>query len=207
MIFRSLFIFILLIPFLVTHLRAKDTIYIVKEAWHTGIIIKTSSISSTIFPDIKSYDRFPYIDIGWGDEKYFQAEGAPIGLAARAILFPTSAVIQVFGLKWPVDEFYERSEQIVIDSATFQALCHFIADSFKRNDEGNIMASSAKEPTHAYYKARRKYHLFRTCNTWVALALKEAGFNVRSFLVLTSGQLFRQLKGLQDHTSAEVSGS
>jgi len=196
MISRYLFINIMLISSLVSNLCAKDTIYIVQEAWHTGIILKTNSVPPAIFPEIKSYDHVSYIDISWGDEKFYQAEGTPVGLAARAILFPTSAVIQLFGLKWPVEAFYPRSEPIILDSLEFNALCRFISDSFQRDNEGKIIPSSVYGPTDIYFKAQRKYHLFRTCNTWVALALKEAGLDVRSFLVLTAGQLFRQLQRL-----------
>lgn len=196
MISRYLCIHILLVSSLVSDLCAKDTIYIVQEGWHTGIILKTSSVSPPIFPEIKRYDHVSYIDIGWGDEKFYQAEGTPVGLAARAILFPTSAVVQLFALKWPVEEFYPRSEQIVLDSLEFHALCRFISDSFQRDHEGNIIPSTVYGPTDVYFKAHRKYHLFRTCNTWVALALKEAGLDVRSFLVLTAGQMFRQLERL-----------
>lgn len=196
MILRYLFIHILLIPLLFTNLSAKDTIYVVKEGWHTGIILKTSAVPPGIFPEIKNYDHVSHIDIGWGDEKFYQAESTPVGLAARAILFPTSAVIQVFELKWPVEEFYAHREQILLDSLEFHALCHFISDSFQRDKEGKIIPSAVYDPTDVYFKAQRKYHLFRTCNTWVALALKEAGLDVRSFLVLTSGQLFRQLEHL-----------
>lgn len=191
---------ILLFTIFRVSLYSQDTIYIAQEAWHTGLIIKKASISSDIFPEISNYKRSSYIDIGWGDEKFYQHPRNHVGLAARAILFPTSSVIRMIGFHKPVEEFYKNSKrvQIVLDSAEFNALCRFVSESFIRNENGNIMASSVYGPNNIFFIAKRKYHLFRTCNTWIALALKEAGLDIRSAFILNARQLFRQLRRLDN---------
>ncbi|MCU0344879.1 MAG: DUF2459 domain-containing protein, partial [Ignavibacterium sp.] len=43
-----------------------------------------------------------------------------------------------------------------------------------------------------YYKANGSYHLFNTCNTWLAKGLKEAGIDTEDNILLTE-QLFNEL--------------
>jgi uncharacterized protein (TIGR02117 family) len=176
---------------------ASDTIYIVQEAWHTGIILKTQSVSPGIFPEIKRYEHKKYIDISWGDERYYQNPGANILLALRAVIIPTQAVIRYIGFSLPLQKFYKRSTimQITLERAEFDSLCFFIAKSFQRTDNGQIIASHYGN-RKLFFLAKRKYHLFRTCNTWVALALKKSGLPVNSYMALTASQLFRRLEKL-----------
>ncbi len=179
--------------------QASDTIYIVQEAWHTGIVIKTASVSEKIWPEIKNYTHYKYVDISWGDEKYYQTPGIQILLAARAILFPTNSVLRTMGFNKSLQKLYARPNimQLVLDRVEMRRLCRFVNLSFRRNEKAQIIQSTVGNTGH-FFLAKRKYHLFRTCNTWVLLALKKAGMNVNSFMGLTAGQLFRRLEKLEN---------
>lgn len=172
-------------------------ILIVQQAWHTGIIIAVEDIPESIWPEKERYSQHKKIDVSWGDEKFYQANGRPIGLAIRAILWPTQSVIRVFPFNNPVQSAYgedARIKSLFLSENEFHALCHFISESFIRNKNGNIRLSTVNTNNRYYFLAKRKYHLFRTCNTWVALALKKSGLNTRSCCILNANQLFRQLK-------------
>jgi uncharacterized protein (TIGR02117 family) len=183
----------------VCHTSANDTVYVVQEAWHTGIVLKTSEVSPEICPGIGKYKQYTYIDISWGDELYYQDIDPGIGLALRAVLFPTTAVIKYTGIHSSVKHYYKHSNlmQIVLDSTQFNALCSYISNSFQRDSLNSIIPSTAYGKAAHFYLAKRKYHLFRTCNTWVMAAFKNAGLKVNTFFVLTAGQLFRRLKKLR----------
>jgi uncharacterized protein (TIGR02117 family) len=197
--FRAFIFHFIFFFFKLPVLLPNDTIYIVQTAWHTGILLKTASVSSEIFPEIKNYSQTTYIDVGWGDEKFYQAEGIPVGLAARAVLIPTSSVVRIVGYRHSIDELYSdgRKEAIIMDSEEFSALCSFISGNLKRDTEGRIISSRVKGTSKIFFESTKKYHLFRTCNTWVALALKESGLEISSCCIITARQLFRRIKKLR----------
>ncbi len=193
---RRRFLSIGFLLFICTIIHASDTIYIVQEAWHTGIVLKTRDVSREIWPEIKNYQEKKYIDVSWGDERYYQKPGINILLAARAVFFPTTAVIRLLGFDSAIEHFYfdYRSIRVIMDSTQFNALCHSIAYSLRRNDQHNVIPSMVYGKSEKFFIAKRKYHVFRTCNTWVLLLLKHAGLSVNPFMAITSGQLFRRLK-------------
>ncbi|MGM0378050.1 MAG: DUF2459 domain-containing protein [Bacteroidota bacterium] len=173
------------------------SVFVVQQAWHTGIIVKTEDINEDIWPEISRYTSEKYVDISWGDEKFYQAEGRPVWLAARAVLFPTQSVLRVFSFDLPLKSSYGQEARIIeiqVNDEQFKALTRFISESYKRDGAGNPQPSTIYGESRHYFLATRKYHLFRTCNTWVALAFKKAGFDIRSCCVLNANQLFRQLE-------------
>ncbi|MFW6222415.1 MAG: DUF2459 domain-containing protein [Bacteroidota bacterium] len=198
--FKTAFVALAVSTFLCCkNISASDTVYVAQHAWHTGIVLKTSEISPEMCPGIAKYKKYSYIDISWGDEFYYQHIDPGIGLALRAVLFPTTAVIKYTGIRSSVKHYYKHSNlmQIVLDSGQFNSLCMYISKSFQRDSLNRIILSTAYGKAEHFYLAKRKYHLFRTCNTWVIKAFEKAGLKINSFFVLTSGQLFRRLKKLE----------
>lgn len=174
-------------------------VYVVQEAWHTGIVLNVDDVSADLFPEITNYQNHQFIDVSWGDERYYQYPNPGIFMAARAVLWPTSAVIRLAG--------YSREPQIVFAQSTileitmneerFNHLCSFISESFIRDKHGKIIPSTVYRNSRTFFLAKRKYSVFRTCNTWVALAFKESGFDTGTFFLITAGQLFRRLKKME----------
>jgi len=176
--------------------ETKYEIFVVQEDWHTGIILHTNDVDSSIWPEIVRYRDKKFVDVGWGDEKFYQVPGYPFFTAARAVLLPTQSTLRVFPYSTAIlSAYFEDSRilKIITGRKELDQLCSFIAESYKRDEHGNPQLSELYENNDHYFLAKRNYHLFRTCNTWVALGFKESGFDVRSFFVLYGKQLFRQL--------------
>lgn len=177
----------------------KFEVYVVQEGWHTGIIFKTNDVDSTIWPEIVHYRNKKFVDVGWGDEKFYQVPGYPFFTAARAVLLPTQSVLRVFPYSTPIlSAYFEDSRILKIDvnRQELDNISRFIAESYQRNENGEAQLSQLYENNNHYFLSTRNYHLFRTCNTWVALGFKESGFDVRSFFVLYGKQLFKQLRDI-----------
>jgi len=173
------------------------SVFVVQRAWHTGIIFKTSGIEASNWPELPAYRHKKYVDVSWGDEKFYQAEGRPFLLAARAVLWPTQSVLRVFPFDLSPRSSYGENARIIeipVSNDQLNKLAGFIADSYQRSKSGSPQPSTAYGESRHFFLATRKYHLFRTCNTWVALGFKEAGFDIRSCCVLNANQLFRQLE-------------
>ena len=174
-------------------------VWVVQEFWHTGIVFNIDDIDAENWPYIKNYQDRNYIDVGWGDEKFYQAHGNPVLLAARAILWPTQSVMQIFSFNTPLQSAYgseSRILEIPLTNEQFKALTRYVSDSYILDESGYPITSTEYGETEHYFLSTRKYHLFRTCNTWVARAFRHSGLDARVFFVLNANQLFRQLSGL-----------
>jgi uncharacterized protein (TIGR02117 family) len=171
-------------------------VYVIQDFWHTGIVFNVEDVNPQIWPEIERYQRFNFIDTGWGDEKFYQADGNPVLLGARAMLWPTRSVLQVFAFSTRLRSAYgpdSRILRIPVTARQLDELTRFVAETYIRDDDGNIMPSTVYGESRYYFRAAGKYHLFRTCNTWVAKGFRQSGFDVGTFMVLNANALYREL--------------
>lgn len=184
---------------------AGDTVYIVQRDWHANILVKKERLDGLLWRSIPEIDDARFVKVSWGDQHFYQSYSSSVWLAARAVLWPTQAVIRIMDYSKPFPPVYTDSGMIAIamQAGDYDRLCNFISSSFARDKQNNVIPSSGFDYSIGFYRARRKYHLFRTCNTWVALALKKAGLDICPFGVLSVDQLFRRLKNWSGAVSPE----
>ena len=170
-------------------------VHIIQAGWHTGIVIKTIDLPPGLLKDFPEVIKHKYIDFSWGDEKYYQIPDPNFYIAARSVLWPTQSVINVSAFSRDIESNYRKPEIYIIqmNKQKFVALCRFLAESFKRDTSGNFIESTFYRHPSGFYLSKRKYFAFRTCNTWVALVLKDAGYDINPFLLSTAKQLNRRL--------------
>jgi uncharacterized protein (TIGR02117 family) len=171
--------------------------FVLQAGWHTGIVLRPTDISAGDWPEVVNYLRHTYVDIGWGDERFYQAEGNPPSLAARAALIPTASVIHIVPFSIHPLNLYSGETFLKRIEATpeqFSALCRIISDSFQRDTTGYPIESRINESSRNFFKAKGKYHIFNTCNTWVVRCLKEAGFEVNPTGVIRQQHLIKALE-------------
>jgi uncharacterized protein (TIGR02117 family) len=202
---RTLWVIVFLM-FITNISRAEKhyTIYVAQGEWHTGIILKLDEIPDGILPDMDATLPYNYIDIGWGERDYYMATGGTLSLALNAMLHPTPSVMLLMLYQKHPQYIYGTGSKIIrleLNERQFLNLCGFIANSFVRDDMGKPLSAGEA----GFYLSKRKYHLFRTCNTWVAMALKHAGFKIRVFPIITEWHLFAQLNKLPDHLYLTIS--
>jgi hypothetical protein len=65
-------------------------VFVVQQRWHTGIVFHTRDVDPDIWPEIERYTDRNFVDVGWGDERFYQATGDPVGLALRSMLISHS---------------------------------------------------------------------------------------------------------------------
>jgi uncharacterized protein (TIGR02117 family) len=172
------------------------SVYVVQSRWHTGLIFKTADIDPGFWPEVIRYRDRVYVDVGWGDEVFYQAASSPVHLAARAVLWPTQSVLQVYAFSNSIRAAYgsdARIMKIPVGEAELAALSRYIANSYMRDVNGFVQPSTKNGESSIFFLSTGKYHLFNTCNTWVGKAFKDAGLPVRTFFLLNANQLFRRL--------------
>ena len=171
-------------------------IYVINQGWHTGIVLKVNEVNIADMPEIIEFRGNEYIDIGWGDEAYYRIPGFDIKLAARALLSPTSSTLKIRTLNIPVETYYKTYRYCIeyhLTEDEFKELCRYISNTFLKSRDRRPVVLENRQNIIYFYKAVGDYHLFNTCNTWVAGALEEAGFPVNSTMVVSASNLFNEI--------------
>lgn len=172
------------------------TVYIVNHGLHTGIVLAKKDAD----PYMYSFDDFKsarYLEIGWGDETYYQTEEETLCMGIRALFWPTDSVLHVAALQTDPVAYFSNSEvvQLKLSKTDFIRLVEFINNSFALDEKKQIITlGSGLYGTSRFYRAEGTFHLFNNCNTWSASAIRSSGFPISTFYVFTAGNIMYQLK-------------
>jgi uncharacterized protein (TIGR02117 family) len=183
-----------------------NTIYIIKQRWHTAVVFHTEDVDTLIFPEIKYFKDTELIDIGWGDEAFYQHPDFDWDLAYHALFQATPSTLRVEGINITKQQYFDISEivlELKINNEQLKILLKYISETIWRDENENYEILSTQYLNRVYFfKANGSYHLFNTCNTWVANGLKRAGFEIENNIVLTE-QLFNEAAQLGDVIKSE----
>ena len=179
------------------HDRDRGTpIWVFDHGYHAGLILSRTALvefggeMSDIW--LAHFPAADWFEFGWGDAGfYFEVptyEDVTFGIGAKALLWPSDSVMHVAtGQGSPVALFSQSdgAEIPVTDTAIRQILLFIEAEVAAKKSIGPGLYGVS-----AFYEARGKYHLFRTCNSWVSQALRAGniasapGFGVLSSTLL-----------------------
>jgi uncharacterized protein (TIGR02117 family) len=183
-------------PHIVKHTDIKVTsnkeIYIVSHGWHTGFVVPAEAILKQL-PQLK--DRFkntPYIEFGWGDRDFYQAQEITSGLTIQAIFWPTESVIHAVAIPERADIYFPNSdvEVICLKTDQYSLLISFIENSFYKDKNNKII--KLKNGTYGnsqFYKGEGDYYLMNTCNKWTAKGLKSVGLDISTTFKLSADSI------------------
>ncbi|MBU8893904.1 MAG: DUF2459 domain-containing protein [Bacteroidales bacterium] len=174
-----------------------NKIYVVKHRWHSGIILNRSETKELLPALGIDFSNSQYIEIGWGDKDFYMAEKGTLSLAFKAVLWPTESVIHVAEISSHQLEKYSEGEiiQLELTEDNFAKLMMYFNSSFYLDDNhNNIKYGRGLYGNSQFYLSNEQYHLFKTCNVWVAKALKNANISINPFFAFTSKNVMRQLR-------------
>lgn len=174
------------------------TVFIIKQAWHTGIVIDINNKTIAYLPVLKHYSEYDFVDIGWGDDVYWRSENPGWLLAADALLAPTKSVLRVSAFSMPKEyltAFSEMSLRFELTDNQLKKLSKFIDKSFKKDEDDKlIIIEHNSNFSSAFYRSVYSYHLFNTCNTWVGRAFKAVYPDISTAGLILSKHLYDELK-------------
>lgn len=178
--------------------REKDkSVFVVHNNWHAALVVRKADLSRGLVPEQDHFPEAEYLEIGWGDRDYFPATEESVGLALRAAFWSRGSVLHVVGLRGAVREYFTDGEiiELALSPEAFRRLSEFISASFSRADP-SIPAQSQPGlvPYARFYPASGRFSILRTCNTWIAEALKSAGLDISPRYVITAASLARQVR-------------
>lgn len=186
------------------------TVHVVSHGWHSGIIVPAGLADAHGWPVRAEFPRATHYEVGWGDRAYYQATDPGWWLGLRALLWPSPGVLQVVALEGPPQGAFPAATVVAVrlshDGA--QRLAASIAASHARDAGGaHIVLGPSLYGQGRFYASVDRFHLFATCNVWVARRLREAGLDVHPSLALTAGTLFSQLARLAHTPPASVAAA
>jgi uncharacterized protein (TIGR02117 family) len=173
------------------------SIYLINHGKHTGLAVRKADIPTRLWPESRDFPDADYLELGWGDWDYYQADDPGLWLALKAAFWSTGSVLHVVGVKGSVADRFAGYEIIRLELAPdgFAKLMNYVHQSFARNGETK---ASPIGPGYGlgsrFYPARGEFHLYNTCNGWVARALEAAGYPMGVFRPVTADQLMAKAR-------------
>lgn len=173
------------------------SIYVVNQGWHAGLIVRRADIPAGLWPEKTDFPAADYLELGWGDWDYYQADVPGLWMTLKAALWPTASVLHVAGVQGTVADRYGGFEIIRLDVAgsRFVRLAAYIDRSFARNNRARVRPlGPGWSGDSLFYPARGKFHLFNTCNGWIASALEASGYPMGLLWPITADQLMAKVR-------------
>jgi uncharacterized protein (TIGR02117 family) len=177
--------------------ESPQVLYVVRHGGHAGVVVSRGDLVELLPSLARDIGHEGYVEIGWGEERFYQAGTGTLGLALRAILWPNSSVLQVVPFTGPPHSHFPQSEvvEVRVEKAGYAAALAFIAGSFTPTPDGGVARLGPSQYGNGwFYRAQGSFHAFNTCNTWVARAIEKTGYPVSSTLTLTAEGLLSQLR-------------
>jgi len=175
-----------------------ERIHVVGHGWHAGLVVRRDDLVRLIPALAADLPGAEHLEIGWGDEDFYQAAQGTLGLAVRALFRSASSALQVVAFSGSPRTHFPESESVELcaDEAAYRSVIAFVAQTFKRDPDGNIIRLGPSQYGRGwFYRAEGAFHMRNTCNTWVAKGLTQAGYPISSDLVRAE-ELLSQLRPL-----------
>ena len=172
-------------------------IWIAASGWHAGIVLsRPEAAAGRALPEAAEFPAARYLEFGWGDRRYYMAEDKSLGLALAAALAPSPSVLHLAAFSQDPETIYESDRLLALEltAEQFRRLLQSISADFERGAAARAEPLSVGLwPNSRFYAAAGRFHLFNTCNTWVAEKLRAAGLSLSARGVITAGDLMTRL--------------
>jgi len=169
------------------------TVYVVHHGTlHTGLTVKRSDIPRHSWPANRDYAGSKFLEVGWGDDDGYR-KPLTTGIALKALMGSKRTVLLTDGFSQAIRAKYDDPKFTVLavdlSEAGFARLCQHIQRTYALNEKGAPIRLGG-----GWYSARGTYSAFNTCNTWVAVGLRQAGCPISPSLYLLPGQLLARVR-------------
>jgi uncharacterized protein (TIGR02117 family) len=176
-----------------------QVIYIVRRDWHSGV-----ALAAADWPQASTFPEARYLEFGWGDADFYQADQPTTSMGISAVLWPSSTVMEVVPLQAAPPPGAGDFEAVVVHvtNAELQAIVSSLEDSLVQpiSPTGKTYRTAGGEAR--FYHARGKFHLFRMCNRWTAELLQRVGCAISPRSTMTAGQVIKAAKKCDAESAA-----
>jgi len=180
------------------HAGACRTIYVGGHTRHASIIVDRRDFDPVRSIGASAFLTKDSLEFGWGDADFYRAKGEDPLLGLKALLWPTAAVMHVYGFNGSPAANFPKTEIVALRLTEdgYGRLLAFLRASFARDADGKaIPLGPGLYGLSRFYEGTGTYSLFNTCNTWAARALAAGGFPIDPDDVGTVDQFMEQVRG------------
>ncbi|MBB4286662.1 DUF2459 domain-containing protein [Roseospira goensis] len=174
-------------------------IHVIATGWHSGLVIPRAAVPAGLLPEAADFPDARYLEAGWGDRAYYPNPRASLADALAAGLVPGPSILHLAGLAaLPAPTADRAVWRVPIAAPGLARLVRAIHDTVERPPGGGRVAPVAPglTPAGRFYPAHGRFHLFNTCNTWVARQLGRAGLAIAPGGIITAENLADRLDAL-----------
>ena len=174
------------------------SVYVVKRGWHTGIAIAAADWPNRDWSVLRDFPESRYLEFGWGDARFYQAEEETWWMAVRAAFFSTSSSIHGIGFDRPAAAPLRADEvgEVRVTAEGLQRLAESVEREFKQEQPVANGASLQVTPQpNKFYDARRRFYFPRMCNWGTAKRLEEGNCPVAGWSVVSANRMVREARG------------
>jgi uncharacterized protein (TIGR02117 family) len=172
-------------------------IWVLDHGWHTAIVVRRADVERALWPEVDDFPEATFVEVAWGDRDFYMAPSPSAWLAIKAAVQTGGSVLHVVGFDPPISAYFPGAEIVELRLAPrgFARLTLFISDEYQRDETDRpIRLAPGLYGASWFYAARGSYHLFNTCNTWVARALQAGGLPVTPARTVTAGGVMQQVR-------------
>jgi hypothetical protein len=90
------------------------TLHVVNHGWHSGLVIRRGDIPEGLWPEHRQAPPGEYLEIGWGERRFYQTRDPSLLQALTAALWPSPSVLHLVGFNGPVTRRYPPGQIIVL---------------------------------------------------------------------------------------------
>ena len=186
--------------------------YVDNHGWHSGIIVPRAAIPRGAWPPgVVEHDfaGCAYLELGWGDRKFYPAKKPTAGMALSAAVVPGPSVLHIAGFNPPLASAHPWTAVVTVPCTAEELanLCRDLGRSFETDAQGKVdrMALGLYGRRSEFYPARGRYWIGNTCNTWTVREMRAGGLDVHTdiFEAFTSGEVVGQARRLTQERKIE----
>lgn len=180
-------------------LTACTTVHVINRGWHTGLVLPIAGIPEGLLPEAADFPAAEYLELGWGDRDYYQADNPGPWQTLKAACWPTASVLHGVGFRGGVQRQFAGYEIVRLDLERdrFGSLAAFVDRSFDRGGQAKAdILGPGYGLNSRFYPAHGQFHLFNTCNSWVSQALEAAGYPMGAITPFTAEAMMSRIRPL-----------
>ncbi len=161
--------------------------YVSSHGWHTGIIVpRAAVIASGGWPPgvaERDFAGCAYLELGWGDRKFYMAKHPGVALAVGAALVPGRSVLHIVGFPGSLAREHRWDALVTVPctDAQLRSLCRALGAEFERDAAGRAppLDPGLYGFKSGFYAAHGRYWIGNTCNSWTLREERAGGLPTR----------------------------